>query len=122
MIVDKTVTQSHVNQCKGPILSFSICFSLMDIAGPSETNCIHRVKPILLMMTTHLACVTTIMYFVTIVTKHFFYYTSIYVYAATVISRVKVLCSSNRRCHDNVSSTVALNRYYKHSVIASRVS
>ena len=39
--------------------------------GPSTTNCMHRVKSTLLMLTTHLTCVTitTMMYFVTVVTN-----------------------------------------------------
>ena len=51
----------------------------------------------------------------------FFYHTFIYHYAVTAIS-LEWWCSavhSNRRCHDNSSSTIALNSHYKHSVIES---
>ena len=64
----------------------------------------------------------TLMYSVTCLTMYvlvLFYHTRIYFYAVTVISRVTVLCSSNRGCHGNVCSTIALNSHYKHSDDAS---
>ena len=45
---DWTVKQSHVNQTRGPTLSFRICLSSMNTDGPSASNYIHCVKRALL--------------------------------------------------------------------------
>ena len=69
------------------------------------TNCIHRFKSTSLMMTTHLTYITS-MSFVTIVITPSFSSIAASICMLWPLFLLKVLCSSNWRCHDNVSSTV----------------
>ena len=102
----------------GPAHSF-IFFSLrrlVDILSTRDpmtfffftvTNCIDRVKLTLYVMITHLIYFTT-MSFVTVVTTPSFSTIPTSMCMSWPLFLLKVFCSSNWRCHDNVSNIVIM--------------